>query len=175
MGACSGEAWVALGNWRAPKALQRELQIPPSKKRKAVLTVRFLVCIQDPHKCCHMLGCCRLTAPVSFRAGEEERPSSLLQLLNSNAVLSTCSPCPCWYYLVQRLEQSSRGWAVVCSLTKHETQQKMKKWAADICCLNRVLWGTEAHVEVQQSQRMGESICLRSEHLSKNKNSWYVI
>lgn len=77
MGARSEGAWGALQNWRAPKALERELQISPLKRGKAMLIVRFLVCIQDLHKCCHMLVCCSFTAPVSFRAGEEETPSSL--------------------------------------------------------------------------------------------------
>lgn len=63
-----------------------------------MLIVRSLVCIQDLCKCCHMLGSCSLRAPVSFRAGEEERPSSLykqkccfrhLQLLPTLMLLGT--------------------------------------------------------------------------------------
>lgn len=70
MGACSVGTWGPLWSWRAPKALERELQISSSK-------FWFLVCIQDLSKCCLMLGCCSLTAPVGFRAGEEETPLSL--------------------------------------------------------------------------------------------------
>lgn len=47
------------------------------KRGKAMLIVWFLVCIQDLSKCCLILGCCSLTAPVGFRAGEEETPLSL--------------------------------------------------------------------------------------------------
>lgn len=77
MGACSEGACGALWNWRSPKALERELQISPLERGKAMLIVRFLVCIQDLHKCCRILVCCGFTAPVSLRAGEEQTPSSL--------------------------------------------------------------------------------------------------
>lgn len=109
----------------------------PKEKRKRVLIIRFLVYVHDLPKCCHVLECCILTAPVSFRAGEGEKLSSLLQLLNSNVVLSICSPCPCWCSMVHRLEQSSPGWAVVCGLRKHKTQEKGPSSAAGFCCLSK--------------------------------------